>query len=158
MEPGNEAGGAPAATVQHAEPDAKPNFGLAIVAGIAVAVLGAVLWAFVTVVSGYELGLMAIAIGFLVGQAIRFAGKGTDKRFGYLGAVCALAGCLLGNYLSAIAFFAKAQGLDLMQVIGILDPDLSQKLMTATFSAMDLLFYAIAIYEGFKFSTEQRAQ
>jgi len=64
---------------------------------------------------------------------------------------------VLGNYLSAVAFFAQARGLSFGQVLGALDLSLSERLMTATFSAMDLLFYAIAVYEGFKFAVVRRA-
>ena len=155
MDQSIEADSGSAAAAQH-KPIARPNFALAIVAGMASAIVGAGLWAIVTVLTQSELGLMAIAVGFLVGYAIRFVAESEDKRLGYLGAVCALLGCVLGNYLSAVAFFAQARGLTLAQVLSVLDFDLSQRLMTATFSAMDLLFYAIAIYEGFKFSVVRR--
>src|SRR5262245_137107 len=75
------------------------RFPLAVVAGIGAALVGAVLWAAVTVATDTELGLMAIVLGFLVGRAIREAGRGIDTKFGILGAACALGGCLLGNLL-----------------------------------------------------------
>ena len=43
--------------------------------GLAAATGGAVLWAVVTQVSGYEIGIIAIAVGWLVGVAVR-AGSG----------------------------------------------------------------------------------
>jgi len=73
------------------------NFNLAILAGIGAAVLGAALWAVVTVTTKTELGLMAVAVGFLVGRAIRAVGHGVEQKFGYLGAACAFVGCIAGN-------------------------------------------------------------
>jgi len=61
---------------------AAQNFNLAILAGIGAAVLGAALWAVVTVTTKTELGLMAIAVGFLVGRAIRAVGHGVGQKFG----------------------------------------------------------------------------
>jgi hypothetical protein len=135
---------------------AQQNFGLAVVAGVGAAIIGAVLWAVVTVITQYELGLMAIAVGFLVGFAIRETGKGVDKKFGYLGAICGLFGCVLGNLLSGIVFYAQASGLSFGQALATLDVDLVSRLASATFQAMDLLFYAIGIYEGYKFSFKYR--
>src|ERR1700761_173761 len=76
------------------------NFSRAIPAGIGAALLGAVAWAVVTVATEMQLGLMAIAVGYLVGRAIRAVGHGVEPKFGYLGAACALLGCVAGNVLS----------------------------------------------------------
>jgi hypothetical protein len=132
------------------------NFNLAMIAGIGAAVGGAVLWAVVTVVTKMELGLMAIAVGYLVGRAIRETGKGIDAKFGYLGAACGLLGCVLGNMLSALAFYADHQHATLAGVLGNMDLNLLLRLMTGFFQPMDLLFYGIGIYEGYRFSFKYR--
>lgn len=59
----------------------------------------------------YQIGYMAIAVGFLVGFVIRLTGKGIDKIFGISGAILAIFGCLLGNLLSNVGFIANAEGL-----------------------------------------------
>lgn len=131
---------------------AEQNFPLAVAAGLATALAGAVLWAVVTVVTKMELGLMAVAIGYLVGQGIRATGKGIDQKFAILGAACALLGCVVGNFLSVIAFFAQLKHFSFFAVLGSFDFGLYQRLMTISFQPMDLLFYGIAIYEGYRFS------
>jgi hypothetical protein len=131
---------------------AQQNFPLALAAGLGTAVVAAGLWAVVTVVTNMELGIAAVALGYLVGRAIRETGKGYDPHFGYLGAACALFGCVLGNLLSAVAFFAQAKAISFTQALGMLDAGLISQLMTAFFSPMDLLFYGIAIYEGYRFA------
>jgi len=132
------------------------NFNLAILAGIGAAVLGAALWAIVTVTTKSELGLMAIVVGFVVGRAIRAVGHGVDQKFGYLGAACALAGCIAGNVLSDIGFYANIRGIGFGQALADMDLALLTKLVTAFSQPMDLLFYGIAIYEGYKFSFKYR--
>src|SRR5690606_40980371 len=73
------------------------NLPLALLAGVAAAVLGAVLWAIITVATNLQIGYMAVGLGFLVGYTVRFAGKGLDKVFGILGSALSLGGCLLGD-------------------------------------------------------------
>jgi hypothetical protein len=131
---------------------AQQNFPLAVIAGVAAALLGAALWAAVTVTTEYKLGLMALAVGYMVGQAIRLAGQGVDAKFGYLGAACGFLGCAAGDVLSNIVFFAHAKSLSLAQTLNILTPDLLMALAKAAFDPMDLLFLAIGVYEGYKFA------
>ena len=134
------------------------NLGLAVAAGLATAVGSAIAWAVITVATEMELGIAAVAVGFAVGKAVCAVGKGIDQTFGIAGALCALLGCVLGNLLSALAFYAKAQGLDAGAVLTQLSPDLIARVMTATFSPMDLVFYAIAVYEGYRFSFKYRVR
>ncbi|MGO9484619.1 MAG: hypothetical protein ACLPX9_08555 [Rhodomicrobium sp.] len=135
---------------------AEQNFPLAIAAGVGAAAVGAVLWAVVTVTTKMELGLMAVAVGYLVGQAIKAAGQGVDAKFGYLGAACGFLGCAGGNVLSSIAFFAQARSLSFAQTLDVLSPDLVTRLAKATFDPIDLLFLAIGVYEGYVFSFKYR--
>ena len=132
------------------------NFPFAVGAGLAAAFIGAILWAVVTIASEYQIGFMAIAVGILVGFAIREAGKGVDKTFSYLGAGCGLFGCVLGNVLSVVGFYAKAKGVGYFDALAAMNINLMSALMGAFFQPVDLLFYGIAIYEGFKLSVKYR--
>jgi hypothetical protein len=136
-----------------AQPDeVTPNLTLAVVAGLAAAIAGAVLWAVITVSTKYQIGFMAIGVGFLVGWTVRAAGKGSAMSYSVIGGALALIGCLLGNLLSACGFLATEQSTPLMTIVGraLANPGLAADLLQATFSPMDLFFYAIAVYEGFK--------
>ena len=121
-------------------------------AGAAAALVGAGAWALVTVLTGYQIGFMAIGVGFLVGLAVQFAGKGINKMFGVMGAALALVGCLLGNYLTIVHFVGQAEGLGFFETLTRISPAAIPELMAITFSPMDLVFYGIAVYEGFKLS------
>jgi len=121
-------------------------------AGFVAALAGAGAWALVTVLTGYQIGFMAIGVGFLVGLAVQFAGKGIDKIFGVMGAALALLGCLLGNYFTVVHFVGQAEGLGFFDTLTKIKPAAIPELMAMTFSPMDLIFYGIAVYEGFKLS------
>src|SRR5260221_13726610 len=54
--------------------------------GFISAIIGAVIWAAVTVATGYQIGWMAVGVGFLVGVAVRKYGKGLTPMFGVIGA------------------------------------------------------------------------
>jgi len=140
--------------------DVTPNLPLAIVAGLAAAVVGAVIWAVITVSTKYQIGFMAIGVGFLVGWTVRAAGKGGAMSYSLIGGAFALFGCLLGNLLSACGFLATEQSAPLMTIVGraLTNPSLAVELLQATFSPMDLLFYAIAVYEGFKLARRPAIQ
>ena len=123
-----------------------------ILAGLFAAVAGALVWAVVTVATGYQIGYMAVAIGFAVGYMMRITGRGIDKIFGVMGALLALFGCMLGNFLSTCGFVANEFNLGYLEVLQTLDYAYIPELMVETFSPMDVLFYGIALYQGYKMS------
>jgi len=135
-----------------AEKTALQNLPLAVIGGLASSIIGAAIWAVVTVVTEYQIGWMAIGVGFLVGIAVRFLGKGMNKSFGYLGGAFALLGCLGGNALSIIGFVSAQEGLSLLETFRALNYSALPELMVDSFSVIDLLFYGLAIYCGYKYS------
>jgi hypothetical protein len=125
---------------------------MAALAGAAASAVSAAVWAGITALTEYQVGFMAIGVGVLVGFAVRFAGRGIDPAFRALGAFLALVGCAAGNLLAACVFFAAAHEVGVERVFEVLDLDLATHLMRAMFSPMDLLFYAIAVYEAWRLS------
>jgi hypothetical protein len=130
------------------------NLPAAILGGLVAAVAGALIWAVITVATKFQIGFMAVGVGFLVAWAVRTLGKGHTNVFGVVGGGCALLGCLLGNLLSDCGFIAADRGVSVvsitMKVLG--SPSTAASLLQATSNGMDLLFYAIAVYEGYKLS------
>ena len=126
-----------------------------IVSGLVVGLVGALLWAAISVLTQYQIGYMAIAIGAGVGFAIRKMGKGIDQIFGISGAVISLLSVLFGNFLSIIGLLADEIGLGYIKMLSGLDAvgyGFVFELMKKSFQPMDLLFYGLAIYAGYKFS------
>ncbi len=135
--------------------ESEQNLPLGVVAGTVASLAGAGVWAGFTVATSYQIGFMAIGIGFLVGFGVRSFGKGITSIFGIISAALSLLGCALGNLLTVSAMVAAQEGIPFMSVIGQLDPALIQELMVAFFSPMDLLFYGIALYYGYKLAFRQ---
>lgn len=140
-----------------AELFAQQNFPLAIVGGVVASIVGGLAWAVVTIASGYQIGWMAIGIGFLVGLAVRKLGKGMMKSYGVVGGLLSLFGCALGNLLAVCGFVAQSAEAPIVSTtLAILSqPMAAVELMKVSFSPMDVVFYAIAVYEGYKFSFRQ---
>lgn len=127
-------------------------------AGMLAALAGAVAWALITALTKFQIGWMAIGVGFLVGIAIRKFGNGIDKSFGVVGALLALLGCVLGNLLAVCGIIAIDQEIGIFDVLSMLNLAAVQELMVATFNPMDLVFYAIAVYQAYRLSFRQLTQ
>jgi hypothetical protein len=128
------------------------HFSSGVTFSILAAVLGAVLWAVITVATEYQIGYMALAVGAGVGIANRFFGRGIDQKFGIVGGIAAGLGCVLGNFLSVVGFFANAEGLGYFETLSLIEPSAIFSIIAETTQGIDFLFYGIAIYEGYKFS------
>lgn len=134
------------------------NLSLAVLGGAAAALVGAAAWAAVTVITDWQIGFMAVGIGFLVGYVVRRVGRGIDMSFGIVGAVLALAGCAFGNYFTACALISEYENVGLVEVLLAVDLNMAIEIMIETFSVMDLLFYGLATYYGYKNSFHQMTE
>lgn len=132
----------------------KQNLTLAVVGGFAASVVAAVLWALLTYATNYKIGFAAVGVGFLVGYAVRFFGKGISPAFGIVGAVFALFGCVFGDFLATIIAASQIEGASASMIFTALlsSPGIVLEILQESFSPMDLLFYGIAVYEGYKYS------
>lgn len=130
---------------------------LAIVAGLLASVVAAALWALITYATHYQIGFMAIGVGFLVGFAVKYFGNGMTPAFGVIGAVFSLFGCVLGNILATIIAASLSDGIPILTIVMafVSTPGLVVNILKETFSFMDLVFYGIAVYEGFRFSIRE---
>ena len=135
-----------------AEVGANQNLVLGIICSLLTAIVCALIWAAITVASGYQIGYMAIGLGFLVGKVNHFTGRGNTIVFGVVGAVMALLGCVLGNYMTIIGFTAGELNMGYIEAFNSFSFSTVFEAMKENFSVIDILFYGIAGYEGFKFS------
>ena len=125
---------------------------LGVLSGLVVGILGAILWGMITVMTEFQIGYMALAIGASVGYTIRIFGKGFDSIFGLWGAGISLFSILLGNFLSIIGFVANSAGLGYIETLLLFDYSYLPQAMKETFSIIDLVFYGIALSAGYRFS------
>jgi hypothetical protein len=129
------------------------NAGTGLAAAFGATIVGALIWSLLTITTDYKIGFAAIGIGLLVGKAVEHLGGG-DARLPIPAALIALLGCAMGDLFTDIHFLAQAADLSdgtvASRVLG--SPNLTWELYKAGFEAMDLVFYAIAAYEGFRFA------
>ena len=123
-------------------------------AGPAAALAGAAVWAIITALFSFQIGWMAIGVGFLVGYATRSVGHGFHKKFGYAGGILALFGCALGNVLTIAIAVSNSQGIPLLTVVLTLAQmsGVCLRLLVQTDSPTGQLFYGLAGYCGYRYS------
>lgn len=134
------------------------RFVLSLFAGLAAAIVAAIVWAGITAATSFQIGYMSIGVGFLVAFAVRLSGHSRDPKFAYLSAILSLFGCMLGNYLAAVVVAAQHDHGGNMVSMALDNLDQFFPVLRDTFSGMDLVFYAIGMYFGYKYSLNPRAQ
>ena len=131
--------------------DNQPNLLMGLIGGAIAMLVGALAWGAITYFTEYQIGWMAIGVGFLVGLAIKFFGRGKTMIFGIAGAILALIGCVLGNLIFYSGVIAQEEGAAFLEVFSffLLSPLASIELFSVAFDFMDILFYGLAAYAGF---------
>ena len=130
------------------------NYPMATLGAVLGGAAGMLAWWGFTVMTHIGFGLIAVAIGFLVGHGtIRFAG---DKRSAALQAIAIGVGALsflVATYLVNMTFINEilAKRGDLGRVpFPPTSPGMFYQVLAANFGAMKLVFLAIVVYEGWK--------
>jgi hypothetical protein len=131
--------------------DDQPNLLMGLIGGVIAMLVSSIVWGAISYFTEYQIGWMAIGVGFLVGIAIKFFGRGKSLTFGISGALLALTGCLLGNLLFYAGVIATEQSVSFLEVffLLLLSPAAAIEVFTIAFDFMDILFYALAVYVGF---------
>ncbi|MGE3966026.1 MAG: hypothetical protein AB7I09_18160 [Planctomycetota bacterium] len=130
----------------------RQNLMLGALMGLGASLLGAAGWALTTYWTGYQIGWLALGVGFLVGVTVRRFGRGVEPTFGVLGAILALGGCALGNLSAACAFLAHSEQTSFLEVASKLDLDLVSAILRSSFDVLGIFFYGLAAFEGFRLS------
>ena len=89
----------------------------AIFFGFFASLLAASLWALVVVITNYQIGYMAIVVGFIVGITVKYMGKGIDTIYGIIGALLAVFSCILGDFLSTAYLASVSMKIDSLTFI-----------------------------------------
>jgi hypothetical protein len=124
---------------------------MGLIGGFIAMLVSAIVWGAVTYFTEYQIGWLAVGVGFLVGVAIKFFGRGKTLIFGISGATLALIGCLLGNLMFYAGIIAREQSSSFLEVFFffLVTPAAAIEVFTIASGFMDLVFYALAAYAGF---------
>jgi len=131
---------------------AQQSLPLGIVGGLIGAAAAAFLWAAISAATHFQIGYMALAVGFIVGYGVRTLGRGVDRSFGYAGAVLSLLGCIFGNLGAAVVTLSQYAKVPILTILGKLTPQLALALWQADFQVIDLFFYGFAVYSGYRYA------
>ena len=93
------------------------SFRNAISAALIAIIVFSILWAMLSLLVDRLFPWMTILLGFLVGLAVRRAGRGLDWRFPLLAAVMTVFGALVGNVVVAAAFTAQEFDTSTLQIL-----------------------------------------
>jgi hypothetical protein len=131
--------------------DTDSNLIMGLIGGGVAMLVSAIIWGAVTYLTEYKIGWMAIGVGFLVGFAVKYFGRGKTPVFGISSAALALIGCVLGNLMFYSGVIAREEGASFLEVFFffLLTPAAAIELFTIAFDFMDILFYGLAAYVGF---------
>lgn len=122
---------------------------LGFILGALACVVTALLWMAITLITDFQVGWMAVAVGFLVGHSVRLSLKWHSDLHGFMAAGYALLGCLIGNCLSAIVLVAREEGVSISMAISNADWESTRVAMELFFMPVDILFYILALTAGF---------
>ena len=138
-----------------AEIRSRQNLPVAVLAGFAAALAGALIWASVAVATDRTWGIAALAVGLLVGWSVRVTGHGVDRIFAYVGAILSIFGVAAGNLFAIIGFAAPQLNMGYLEVLTSAPPASLWAAFQSMTSPMDALFYGLAAYEGWRFAQLQ---
>jgi signal peptidase I len=131
-----------------ARADESGSTGLAMLAGLLVAVAGGIAWGFISKYTDYEVGIVAWGIGFTVGIAVeRAAGGRRSADLQAIAIVTALIGVLIGKYLG-FAFAVQEAEQEFGTQTGLLSGEmfsLFRQNLGEVFSLYDVLWTALAV-------------
>lgn len=129
---------------------------LGVLSGLGAAIVGAVVWAVVTVVTDSEIGFMAIGMGILVGAAMLLVTK-KKKGLGLqvIGVIMSILGIALGKYLSVFyfmrQFYAEETGFEIPigDLLNLESFSFMTDLLIEMFDVYDVLWIVLAILVSF---------
>lgn len=137
------------------QPALRQSIALAILGGLIAASIGAALWAAITFYTYYQIGWMAVGVGLLSGILVRVMGQGSTPVYGVVGGLFALLGCVAGNLLALYAMIAHGAGEPLMNIVTSMSLSQAVQIFREGFSYIDILFYGIAMYEGYRIAINE---
>jgi len=123
-----------------------------LVAGLVAAILAIVVWYAVVTISQYQLGIVAIVVGFLIGQGVLLGAsrRGSPVLIGISVALTLLA-LVISEYLIVVHFVneelaAQGAAIDLLQPPGLMAEVVVESVKA---DPLTLAFWGIALFQAF---------
>ena len=124
------------------------RLGQAVLAGIGVAIGGALVWGLIAYLTKHQFSLMALLIGFAVGTVVvRVAGGTRSPGLAVVCAVLAVLGCALGSFVAEILVLA-GHGIPASLIMAHLD--LVLRAYPSTVGGLGFVFWALGALYGYR--------
>jgi hypothetical protein len=153
LDPAMMAGGAaPAQEATPAQPADATNIIGGFVGGLVAAVLATAVWYGVVANTQYQIGLVAIAVGFIVGYGVVL---GANRRGSVvlvpISVVLTLLALVVSEYLIVAHFVGQAMAAEGLSIELLQPPDVVISVVTESLQAdpLTLAFWAIALFQAF---------
>lgn len=125
----------------------------AIAAGVVGALLGAAVWAAVVIVTDFEIGYLAVLVGFLAGFGVKYGARGATGKVLQQAAVgCTLLGLLATKYIVFAHYLSGAAAKEGVQ-LGYLSPGMLMtfpRALVGMLSPFDLLWLFLALTSAWR--------
>jgi hypothetical protein len=130
-----------------------PNLILAVLAGLAAAVAGVLVWYGVVVITKYQLGFIAVGVGWLVAMAVVFgSGRMRGPALQAISIAITLVALVMSEYLIvryALTEFLAEQGFTEVALFLPLGAMLELVVASIQENLFTLIFWAIALWAAF---------
>jgi len=130
----------------------------AVLGGAIAAIVGGVLWGLIVILTNYEIGYMALGVGFLCGYGVVIFSKGRrGTPMQMIAIVFSLVGILIGKYVTFFHFYkqavAEGYGSEAASGVSLFSGDMLSTFMQAfgsLVSGFDLLWVALAVFTAWR--------
>jgi uncharacterized YccA/Bax inhibitor family protein len=118
------------------------NLSLPIIGALLAAIIGGAVWAFIAILTEYEIGFVAWAIGGMAGYAVIFIAKSNvNTAHQVIAVIASLIGILLGKYFIFGYYYNESfSGIFDNEVMTVFGENFS-----AFFGGMDVIFVLLAV-------------
>lgn len=93
------------------------SVGNALLAGMLAVIVFSVFWVAISAITNRVFPWLTVFLGYLIGFAVRIAGRGIDWRFPLIAALLAVAGSFLANVVVAASVTAEELGTGTLQIL-----------------------------------------
>ena len=129
-----------------------PNIVMALILGSVAGVVAGVIWYFFSILTGYQIGYIAIGVGFIIGWAVIFgSGQKRGAALQIMSAAITLVTLFIAEYFMTLHYIwqymlkNKAEYPDCQGEMFFLSP-FSPDILSSMISPMGLLIWGIGIY------------
>ena len=137
-----------------------PNVMVAVLAGLAAAVVGTLVWYGVVIITDYQLGFIAVGVGWLIGMGVAFgAGRKRGPALQGISVAITLAALVVSQYLIVRQFAVELLAEEGITGLPLLLPlDLMIDLVVTSIgeNLITLVFWAIALWAALSTPARRR--